>query len=186
MEFSQARLQGKTPVNVASARERLFLLQEGQARLKREASALQVAYRELSAAIVDYSGSYRRELAEKASGYLQKITDVQERYLVVDESFTVGVREEGREVAMAQLSQGARDQLYIALRLAIADVLSHDIPLPFIFDDPFLNWDQQRLEQIRLLLTTLSDDRQIILLSHNPMFKPWGERCELKVGNSVR
>jgi uncharacterized protein YhaN len=184
LEFTQARLQGKSPINIAASRERLLLLLEGQARLKREAAALQVAYRELSAAIVDYSGSYRRELAEKASGYLQKITDVLQRYLVVDESFNVGVREDGRDIAVTQLSQGARDQLYIALRLAIADLLSHDIPLPFIFDDPFLNWDEGRLEQIRQLLIALSEDRQIILLSHNSVFAPWGDHCEIKVAKS--
>ncbi|MGB4515861.1 MAG: hypothetical protein WBI64_08320, partial [Bacillota bacterium] len=75
---------------------------------------------------------------------------------------------------IAQLSKGAQDQLYIALRLAISDLLSSDINLPLIFDDPFVTSDSERLDKIGAALSHLGRERQIIVLSHNEDLRNWG------------
>jgi chromosome segregation protein len=181
LEFALARLQGHVPINISAAEQHLLLLKEKHRRLEREAAALQIAHRELSAAVAEYSSAYRRELAEKTTAYLQNITGLRERFVEMDQSLSIKVREGGREVVPAQLSQGARDQLYLSLRLAIADLLSHGVRLPFVFDDPFLNWDAMRLEQNRQLLVELSRRRQIILFSHSAIFAPWGENTTIEV-----
>ena len=74
---------------------------------------------------------------------------------------------------IGQLSQGAQDQLYIALRLGVADLTStsDNIKVPLILDDPFLTSDDERLERIKEALQSL--DRQVILLSHSPRFADW-------------
>jgi chromosome segregation protein len=182
-EFALARLEGQSAINIPAAQERLDFLRLRHSRLQREAAALQIAYSELSAAVSEYSKTYRIELAEKVSSYFRQITGASHRFVTVSETLQVEIREEGRGVAPAQLSQGARDQLYISLRLAIADLLSHDIRLPFIFDDPFVNWDNERIEQIRQLLAKLSSQRQIILFTHNQAFSGWGQCSQIKVEN---
>jgi len=78
-------------------------------------------------------------------------------------------------VAIAQLSQGAQDQLQIALRLAIADLVAGNFNLPLICDDPFLNFDSERLAQLQATLTGLGKERQVILLSHQETYRTWGE-----------
>ncbi|NLG69521.1 MAG: hypothetical protein GX496_08180 [Firmicutes bacterium] len=76
----------------------------------------------------------------------------------------------------AQLSKGAQDQLYLSLRLAIADLMASDLRLPFIFDDPFLNCDDERLRRIRETLDAIAaGGRQVLLFSHRPDFTTWGE-----------
>jgi uncharacterized protein YhaN len=179
LEFSQARLQGQSPVNLATGMDRLRILRERQKRLQREAAALQKAHQELDRAIHTYSASYRQELADRSSYYFKRITGVTTRKIIVDEDFSVRLSEDGRDCAVAHLSQGARDQLYLALRLAIADLLSGQICLPFLLDDPFVNWDEKRRTNIRDALTVLSQNRQIILLSHNPVFAAWGKSCTI-------
>jgi uncharacterized protein YhaN len=53
-----------------------------------------------------------------------------------------GIRQDGRRVAVAGMSEGTMDQLYLALRVAaIEDYLDHGEPMPFIADDLFINFD---------------------------------------------
>ncbi|MCW3489657.1 AAA family ATPase [Dethiobacter alkaliphilus] len=178
LEIVQSRLQGKAPHNLAALQERQRDLTEKRGRLQREKAALKLAYTELSDAIQNFSSSYRQELAQKASEIFCRITGQRERKLELDENFNIGVTEEGRAVSPAQLSQGTRDQLYISLRLAIADLLAADVRLPFILDDPFLNWDENRLEIIGTTLAQIGQNRQVILLSHRQEYAHWGTHCQ--------
>lgn len=64
------------------------------------------------------------------------------------------------------LSQGAADQLYLAVRLAICDiVLPKGKRVPLILDDALLSFDEQRLHAALDYLSEESKNRQIILFS---------------------
>ena len=64
------------------------------------------------------------------------------------------------------LSQGTADQLYLALRLAVADlVLPSPQACPLILDDALLSFDDDRLAVVLHLLTELAEDRQILLFT---------------------
>ncbi|HHT48202.1 MAG TPA: AAA family ATPase [Firmicutes bacterium] len=170
-----ARLEGQEPLNIAAAEEYLARLQTDYAVLERECDALTLAYQELTAALNDFQSNYRLRLAEITTGYFRELTGSQERRIELDQAFQVAVVIDGRPVTPAQLSYGARDQLFIALRLGIAHFLAAEMVLPFIFDDPFLNCDAGRLAKIRASLALLAKERQIILLSHREDFGLWGE-----------
>lgn len=181
LELRFARLQGQTPLNIAAGVARLRELTQEEERVKREIAALQIAYLELSTAIDQYSLSYREEFAQKTSQYFAQLSTVENRHIQMDEDFSVAVVTNGRATSVSQLSQGARDQLYLALRLASADLLAADVHLPFIFDDPFLNWDQERLSRMRITLTNMETERQVVLLSHRDEFSTWGQQCIKKL-----
>ena len=63
------------------------------------------------------------------------------------------------------MSSGARDQLYLALRLAVCQVLTGAKEAPLILDDPFLTSDDARTARGIALLKELGRERQIILLT---------------------
>lgn len=171
----RAQLEGQKPLNLAVAYERLQELKQQEARLSLEVDALGLAYRELEAARIDYSTSHRQRLAEQVSFYFNQITDQPQRRVELDPDFAVTLRgDAGQVIHPVQLSQGARDQLYLSLRLAIADLLAEDVRLPLILDDPFVNCDSERLERIRVALSRVAETRQIWLLTHNPQFTNWG------------
>ncbi len=171
----RAQLEGQKPLNLALAYERLQELKRQEERLSLEVDALGLAYRELEAARIDYSASHRERLAAQVSSYFALITDQPERRVELDADFAVTLRgAAGQPIHPAQLSQGARDQLYLSLRLAIADLLAEDVRLPLIFDDPFVNCDSERLERIHAALSKIAQTRQIWLLTHNPQFADWG------------
>lgn len=175
-----ARLEGQEPVNIARAEEKLTELTARHAEVELTCDALAVAYQELTAAIHDFQSTYRRRLAAATTEYYRGITGFSGRRVELDEAFRVTVSIDGRPVAPGQLSHGARDQLYIALRLGIADLLATEAVLPFVFDDPFLNCDAERLNKIRASLQLLAAERQVILLSHRVDFAAWGEELVVR------
>ncbi len=177
-----ARLEGQEPLNIAEAEERLAQLEVNRAELEMEADALTLAYQELTGALYDFQSTYRLRLAEITTAYFRELTADQERRIELDEAFQVMVVIDGRPVAPAQLSFGARDQLFIALRLGIARLLATEMVLPFVFDDPFLNCDAGRLAKIRTSLELLAGERQIILLSHREDFAAWGAPVTVTTG----
>jgi uncharacterized protein YhaN len=67
-----------------------------------------------------------------------------------------------------QLSEGTRDQLFLALRLAaIEQYVEAAPPLPFIGDDILQTFDDERAEAAMRVLCTFSETAQVILLTHH-------------------
>lgn len=73
---------------------------------------------------------------------------------------------EGQWVTANQLSGGTFDQLYLAIRLSIAESMFGDRRGFFILDDPFIKSDSERLEnQIQLLKAVAASGWQVLYFS---------------------
>lgn len=72
-------------------------------------------------------------------------------------------------------SAGARDQLYLAVRLALVEYLSpKGDPLPVILDEPFAQCDDERFNRGMHLLLDEAKNRQVLLFScHEQRHKQW-------------
>lgn len=97
--------------------------------------------------------------------------------LVVDyesEPFKLsGQRATGGLVSIEGMSEGTRDQLFLALRLAALELhLEQAVPLPFIADDLFINYDDGRAKAGLEALAKLSEMTQVIFLSHHEHLVP--------------
>lgn len=67
---------------------------------------------------------------------------------------------------MLYLSKGTVDQLYLAVRLAVCDlVLDGEDPAPLILDDALVHFDDARLSLALDLLARLGEHRQILLFT---------------------
>jgi uncharacterized protein YhaN len=79
-----------------------------------------------------------------------------------------GRRATGELVDIEGMSEGTRDQLYLALRLAALELhLQKTIALPFIADDLFINYDDGRAKAGLQALAQLSESTQVIFLTHH-------------------
>jgi uncharacterized protein YhaN len=79
--------------------------------------------------------------------------------------------------AVADLSEGERDQLFLALRLAaIEDHVATAQPLPFVCDDILQTFDDDRAMAAMQALIQLSESVQVILLSHHRHLAVLGQR----------
>ena len=84
-----------------------------------------------------------------------------------------GSRADGSLVGIAGMSDGTRDQLYLALRLAALELhLGQGHTLPFIADDLFINYDDQRAKAGLEALAKLSEKTQVLFLSHHDHLAP--------------
>jgi len=64
-----------------------------------------------------------------------------------------------------ELSRGTAEQIYAAMRLALAVSTFSEDPFPLIIDDGFVNFDRKRTRNMIKLLRKLSDTRQIIFFT---------------------
>lgn len=92
----------------------------------------------------------------------------QVEYDTQDKAQLVGVRPDGSEVKVSGMSTGTTDQLYLALRVAsIEDYLERAEALPFIADDLFVNFDDDRAAAGFRLLGELSRMTQVVFFTHH-------------------
>ncbi|MCO5104821.1 MAG: AAA family ATPase [Burkholderiaceae bacterium] len=108
----------------------------------------------------------------QASSLLRTLTQGAFDRLVVDGEGSaprlIGVRRSGEQVEVAGMSEGTRDQLYLALRLAALQLQSSEgLALPFIADDLFINFDEQRTHAGLKVLGQLARQQQVIVLTHH-------------------
>ncbi|SJM95274.1 conserved hypothetical protein [Crenothrix polyspora] len=137
---------------------------------------------------------YREEkqgpLLARAGAIFSKLTLGSFQRLVVDfekePPILEGLRLDGKLVSISGMSDGARDQLYLALRLASLEMhLQQAMPLPFIADDLFINYDDARAKAGFEALRTLSEQTQVIFLSHHDHLIPTVEEVFGKQVNVV-
>jgi uncharacterized protein YhaN len=78
----------------------------------------------------------------------------------------VGSSEGGRFVRFEDLSFGTSEQLLLAARLALMELLAGERKPPLLLDEPFGAFDEERLLAALDLLKFISQDRQVILFTH--------------------
>ncbi len=85
-----------------------------------------------------------------------------------DEPELCAVRPGGTKATVDELSDGARDQLYLALRLAFIENHLRDVgPVPVVFDDIFVNFDDNRTAAGLRALGELAAHTQVIVFTHH-------------------
>jgi len=85
-----------------------------------------------------------------------------------DAAHLTGVRSDDSVVPVSGMSTGTADQLYLALRIsAIEDYLERADALPFVADDLFINFDDERAAAGFRLLSELSQKTQVLFFTHH-------------------
>jgi uncharacterized protein YhaN len=83
-----------------------------------------------------------------------------------DQPILIAQRNNGEQVQIRDLSEGTRDQLFLALRLALLERRTSE-PMPFIGDDLLTSFDDERTLAGLRLLVAAGKHRQIILFTHH-------------------
>ena len=74
----------------------------------------------------------------------------------------------------SQLSIGTREQLFWLARMSISRLLSKNVPLPIILDEPFSEADDKRFATMMgFLIDVLLKEHQVIVLSCHHMRHQW-------------
>lgn len=85
-----------------------------------------------------------------------------------DQPVLLGIRPNGKRLTVDAMSTGARDQLYLALRLASLErYVEKGHAMPFIVDDVIVNFDDRRAKATLEILAGLASKTQIIFFTHH-------------------
>lgn len=98
---------------------------------------------------------------KRAEGYLVRLTEGRYVRLVSKGKQLDVLSKDGDRYALKDLSVGTVEQLYTALRLAMA----HGEELPLLIDDAFVNFDPVRRREAYELLKELGQKQQILLMT---------------------
>lgn len=108
------------------------------------------------------------KLEPRLGTYLDPLTQGRYNCAFVDEDLQISISlnlKSERRVSMEDLSSGTRDQVYLAARLALCDLIFQEARPPLLMDDPFIKFDPDRKEAALRVCKEISADRQIILFT---------------------
>lgn len=124
----------------------------------------------------------RRVVEERAGQYLGLLTRGAYDRVQIEEpplrvSVYVPAAEQWLEPVEPALSRGTADQVYLAVRLALVEVLADDKRHPpLLLDDPFGTFDPDRLRAAMTLLHRVSEANQVLLFTCRPDYEPFADR----------
>ena len=166
VDYTEGRIRA-----IGDAQELETTLHEKQERLtvlQDEYNAIALAMEALERANTTLQNRFSPALGERAAELFGALTGGKYNKVLLDRAFRALVDEDGASVSRdaALLSQGAADQLYLAVRLAICDlVLPAEKNIPLVLDDALINFDDTRCANALELLLRESEKRQILLLT---------------------
>ena len=149
-------------------RSELEELEDRRETLLRQESALSLAAETLEQADLGLREKFSPVLAQRAAALFGQLTGGRYDEITLARDLSAKARLAGEAVGWESdyLSQGARDQLYLALRLAVCElVLPQEQGCPIILDDALMAFDQQRMERALDLLRTVAEKRQVLLFT---------------------
>ncbi len=114
-----------------------------------------------------YERERQPETLREASAFLRKLTGGQyvKIWTPLGENILYVDTDQGKTLDVSDLSRGTREQLFIAIRLALTLTFEkHGVQLPLILDDVLVNFDNQRAKAAAKLLHSFAKSGHQILL----------------------
>lgn len=161
------------------AGEELEYLEERMARLERRARAIGLAVEWMEDAARETLSAAAQMLGGIIGEHMGRITEG--RYVKVqvnegDFGLRLWSNEKGSDVEPSALSRGTVDQLYLAARLALLEVICEDHRPPLLLDDPFVTFDSRRLRGAMEVLRELARDHQIIIFTTGDHYDAYADK----------
>lgn len=159
--------------DAAEAAERAMDAAAEAAEIAARYARLHVARTLLRAALSRFRAEQQDPLLRRAGALFARLTIGRHVRLETQEANDgaqrlVAVTADGRRCPADALSEGTRDQLYLALRLAaLEDVAAASGSLPFLADDLLATFDDDRARAAIGVLSDMSATCQVILFTHH-------------------
>ncbi|MCT8139488.1 AAA family ATPase [Anaerobacillus sp. CMMVII] len=117
-----------------------------------------------------YEKERQPQVIKEATNMFQFMTDGQyvQLFAPIGEQRLYVERCDGIKFQPNELSQGTKEQLYLAIRLALAKIHSKQNAFPIFLDDIFVNFDIKRRSKAIELIKEISNDHQVIFFTCHP------------------
>jgi uncharacterized protein YhaN len=134
---------------------------------------LRLASAILTKAMERYRQSNQSPVLSMASDYFKTMTQGSFAGLRADfddkgDPIIKAKRPDGKMLTLAEMSDGSRDQLFLALRLGgLARYVKANGPMPFIVDDVLVHFDDDRSAAALAALGELAKETQVVFFTHH-------------------
>ena len=140
-------------------------LQKRIGQLEDVYTAVTIALETLSEASDALQRKFAPRISQRAQALFAQLTGNRYDRLLLEEDLRVRTGAKDDDVLRSDLwrSDGTADQLYLALRLAVAEELTPHTPL--VLDDALVRFDDSRLANAMAALTEAAQNKQVILFT---------------------
>ena len=148
---------------------------------------LRIAAEVLQRAMDSYREKHQGPVLTRASELFSRLTLGEHDGLTTafgddDKPVLVAIRKNKEQVEVAGLSDGTRDQLYLALRLAaIEDHVVRVAPCPVILDDILIHSDDLRASAALQVLAEIAQRTQVLFFTHHSRLADLGSKAGASV-----
>ena len=128
-------------------------------------AALTIAQETLTDAANELQRRFAPQIAQKAQALFARMTGGRYDRLLLGQDLSVSTGAEGEDTLHGAQwrSDGTMDQLYLSVRMAVAEALTPTAPL--VLDDAFVRFDDSRMAAAMELLKQESDHKQILVFT---------------------
>ena len=133
--------------DIVTIDEELFLLREEKQMQERKVKAIDIALENIKKSLEEIRRGIGPEINAIVSKIFSQITDGEYIQVKMDENYKMVVKNEKDIFKGDYLSNGALDQLYLALRLSFVQILFNKEKCPVFLDDAFIQYDDKRREK---------------------------------------
>ncbi|MFW5814600.1 MAG: AAA family ATPase [Spirochaetota bacterium] len=167
----QAELLAKLPDRTAEeVRETVEEAERAFERAQRRAAALERVEAAVEATLAEQESDPFEAYAERVGHYLSLASGQAYRTVAAEDPLVPRrfVRRGGPELDYELLSQGTRDMVALAVRLALAETALADGEAPLLLDDPLVDMDPERRAAAAGAIAEYASRHQVVLFTCHP------------------
>lgn len=124
--------------------------------------ALRLSLACLEEAYCEYKSTFSPMLSQRAGVIFGQLTNSTHSKVTINDEFDIHIEEDYGFKNVQTFSQGTHQQAVLAMRIALADMVLSDEPVPIFLDDALSFYDTDRLESTLEFLRSYSEKTQII------------------------
>ena len=149
----------------ATLQEELDAVQERICQLQDTMAAIELAQQTLAEATEELQRRFAPQITQRTKALFGRMTGGRYDRISLSQDLSLQAGAENEDTLRSSLwrSDGTVDQLYLALRLAVADALIPDAPL--VLDDALVRFDDIRLKAAMDILQDESKTKQVVLFT---------------------
>lgn len=159
------QLEGNEEKLLENQALKAILLKEQQ-DINEELQAIKLAFQTINLLSADIHDTFGQELNQMASEFAEEITRGKYDTIKIDEKLNIKVGHEDNYYLIDRFSSGTMEQMYFALRMAVADIMYGKGTMPVLLDDCFALYDDSRTAAVLKYLGERREGQTILFTCH--------------------
>lgn len=147
---------------ISEEEESLSNLESEKEKLQRKYDSLKLTKTLLEKAKDSFTSKYTKPVKNSFNKYYKILTGEESDSYDIDAAINISIMEMGDKRDISLLSRGCKDLVGLCMRMALIDAMYKEEKPFIILDDPFVNFDDERLSGGISFLKEISKEYQVI------------------------